>query len=346
MASRVSRIPIARGCEPRVAMAVRGFDAACSRSYTVASKRWSVWRLMREHVEPAVLEAFERRQPGRYASWFGAGGLTRWMRLDQSGALSDRRLKSLHRAVDDCLKPSVETLRNLVGFIFGLQPKRATPEEIGSLKGAPQRARLRRAGSEPYCELCWRLSQRAEAIERGSPTYYELNEVYAATRWLSDRFCSHHDPKDPGSSYRRDLRYRDGLKSAMRSLSQLANVDSAFRAIIARDDPNLSWPPDLRGLDLTNRAYTAFSPLVMRLRWHAYQIARYRPADSTISAMRLARQGRRQADIARTLGLTPQAVSKALRQARGVFDFAMPPGLVWMPDPADAPSNPTYVQAP
>jgi len=327
-------------------MAVRGFDAACSRSYTLTSKRWSVWRLVHEHVEPAVLEAFEHRQPGRYSAWFGAGGLTHWIRLDQSGARADRRLKSLHRAVDDYLKPSVETLRNFVGFVLGLQPRRAVPEEVERLKGAPQRARLRRTPSEPYCELCWRLSQRSEAIELGSPTYEESAEGDSPTRWLSDRFCSHHDPKNPGSSYRRDLRYREGLESAMRSLRQAIKGNPALRDAIARDDPNLTWPPDLRALDLANRVYSAFSPLVMQMRWHAYHIARHRPPESVMSAVQLARQGYKQADIARRLGLTPQAVSKALHQARGVFDFAMPRDLAWMPDPKDAPDNPPYVRLP
>lgn len=343
MAMSSSRIAITRGCDPRITMAVRSFDAACSPSYTVTSKRWSVWRLVGEHIEPAVVEAFERRQPGYYTSWFGPGGLTRWMRANRSVAIADRRLKSLHRAVDERLKPSVETLRNLIDFVVGLQPKRVVPDEVKPLKGAPRLVRLRRAEFEPYCELCWRLSQRSEAIEREGSTYLEPLDSGGPTRWLSDRFCSRHDPKDPGTSYRRDLRYRDGLESAMRSLRQVVNDDPSFRAAIAGDDSNSKCPPDIRGLDLTNRAYSAFSPLVMRMRWHAYQIARHRPADSTISAVQLARQGHQQAEIARRLGLTPQAVSKALRQARGVFDFSMPRDLVWMPDPADAPDNPPYI---
>lgn len=345
MASRTPRISVALGCNEQIAKAVRDFDEACLPSYTIASKRWSVWRLLNEHIKPVVLKEFEDAQPGSYTSWLDAG-LTHWMRYDRSGRLADQQLKRLHRAVNDRLKPSVETLRNLVHFVVGLQPKREIPDEVPPLKGAPRRNRLHRLDSEPYCELCWRLSQRSEAIEREEPTYQEPPEGGARTMWLSDRFCSHHDPKNPRSDYRRDLRYRAGLESAMRSLRQAINTNAELHAAIARDDPNSIWPPDLRRLDLANKVYTAFSPLVMRLRWHAYQIARHRPADSTISAVQLARRGHHQAEIARRLGLTPQAVSKALRQARGIFDFAMPRGLVWMPDPADAPDAPPYIRLP
>lgn len=130
----------------------------------------------------------------------------------------------------------------------------------------------------------------------------------------------------------------------MRSLRKVINEDSVLRATIARDGHLAKWPPDPE-LNRAIRTFTAFSPLVMRMRWHAYQIARHRPSDSTISAVRLANEGHNQASIARRLGLTPQAVSKALRQARGTFNFAMPRDLVWMPDSADAPDNP-YVWQP
>ena len=346
MATRGSRIAVADGCDRCLAGAVRSFDEACSTSFTVASKKRSIWRLMNEHIEPAVLKAFGEVQPNPYVAWFGAGGLTRWMRIGASARHADQQLKRLHRAVDDPLKPSVETLRSLLSFVIGLQPKRVIPREVKPLKGAPKRNRLSRTSCAPYCELCWRLTQRSEAIERAEPTYHEPLEVAARTRWLSDRFCDHHDPKNPGSSYRRDLRYRGGIESAMDSLRRALRANPALHAVIARDDPNAIWTPDLRGLDLANRVYTAFSPLVMRMRWYAYQIARHRPSDSTISAVKLAGQGHHQAEIARRLGLTPQAVSKALRQARGVFDFAMPSGLVWMPDPADAPDNPSYIRLP
>ena len=171
---------------------------------------------------------------------------------------------------------TLDTLVSVIDHCNGLTPRRTTGPDGQRLS---QHADVAEA---VYCELCWRAT-----IYSSSP---RSSEEYSSKRG-SRRYCAQHDPSDPASGYRRDLAYKAVFDRERGALVHLGT--SAFRVRL----PPASYAEE----DIRRAAYALV---------HAHL------EGTKEKAMLLVRQGRSQSDIASQLGISRQAVSKALQSAR------------------------------
>lgn len=141
-----------------------------------------------------------------------------------------------------------------------------------------------------FCELCWRPSMRTEALKSRSNNFNG--------RRLSPRYCSHHNPSDSRSKYRTDLRYRAAFS---REVEALFRFESS--AYLLRIQP--------RSFDEEDVRKAAYALVHSRLRPLGARRPGLRERVFSLHA-----RGLRQAEIACELGVSRQAVSKALKNLR------------------------------
>ena len=120
------------------------------------------------------------------------------------------------------------------------------------------------------------------------------------SRQLSNRFCAAHDPSDPKSRYRVDLRYKKAFQQECLFGARFAILEGVSPA------PVESQAEHRRAA--YNRAHSGLRPLS-----HADTPS---PREKTWA---LALQGVRQADIARQLGTSRQSVFRTLKRTREIL---------------------------
>lgn len=190
------------------------------------------------------------------------------------------------------LSSTMQTLRDLLSVLHHFRARRGS-DPFGDQDGVhPQLpdSKTRHQG-QTYCELCWRLTMRSAAMGRRS----RVPDI--RSRQLSNRFCTEHDPSDPTSRYRIDLRYK---KSFQREV--WFGMRSAFFA-------NLKCAP-------------AASMEEHRMAAYERAHARLRPPNQPDSPglretiWRMHQKGIRQSDIARQLGKSRQTVFRNLKRTK------------------------------
>ena len=120
-------------------------------------------------------------------------------------------------------------------------------------------------------------------------------------RRLSHRFCSEHNPSDPSSRYRNDLRYKQVFQRELMALQRKA-AQSLFEVRF--------HPP--RSADSEEIRKTAYDLAHARL----HPLTRLEKPSLRESVWLFHLQGLRQADIARQLGIKRQSVSRAIRNTK------------------------------
>lgn len=146
-----------------------------------------------------------------------------------------------------------------------------------------------------YCELCWRATMRWRSLmEIEGPARY-LPE--ARWRKLSSRYCEVHNPSEPKSRYRRDLPYKKAFHHEIEALRGFKPSEYLFRLPL----PN--------GADIQELRKTAYDQVHSKL--HAVTISPAGAPGLREKVWALHRDGLHQAEIARRLGVSRQAVSKA-----------------------------------
>jgi hypothetical protein len=148
-----------------------------------------------------------------------------------------------------------------------------------------------------YCELCWRTSMRWSA-PLGGRARSDANQMR-----LSERFCCEHDPRCPTSSYRVDLRYKNAFHRELRAQQGLEK--SAFLVLLV--------PPS--GADTQELRKLAYDQVHARIGATAASV---HPYGTRETAALLKSKGLNQSEIARQMGMSRQAVSKALRSFREI----------------------------
>ncbi|HBO5136185.1 TPA: hypothetical protein L4W91_002385 [Pseudomonas aeruginosa] len=121
----------------------------------------------------------------------------------------------------------------------------------------------------------------------------------AGWRRLSDRYCEHHDPGDPYSRYRADLPFKQAFQREVEALEGVARSGFEFRFQL----PN--------GADAQELRKTAYDQVHARLRPCSSATENSAEPGLRERVWLLHREGLHQAEIARRLGVSRQAVSKA-----------------------------------
>jgi DNA-binding CsgD family transcriptional regulator len=188
---------------------------------------------------------------------------------------------------------TLTTLRNFVEYCNELKPKKVrTPKgravlQIQQIKF--NRGNMLKAYEHEQwferCSMCYK------------PTVFTVNAATSASKLPtgqvayqtkisgSKKYCSDHDPADPASSYRKDLKRRDAFLQEV--AAYLNRGESSYKLHLNR----------VTGVDEEARR-AAFSLVQSRLKGNKENV------------LILLSQGIKQADIARQLGISPQAVSK------------------------------------
>jgi len=175
-------------------------------SYSIASKRKSVFSLMRVHVDPPFRSLFEKYQEHQDLNFLSSLVPSKFGQIPCEGVdYYEKRRKSLE-AYDKTLKSFAR--RNLPEEIY---------EALESLrhlifKIKRRRPASRRGTKKVFCELCWRKTEWAQS-ELSSRQVYENPEG-------SGRYCHIHTlvsdvhekkkvKKSNWANYIRDTRYKD-----------------------------------------------------------------------------------------------------------------------------------------
>ncbi len=176
---------------------------------------------------------------------------------------------------------TIESLRTLACCLLSLSP-------YASGVNAPNLS----INHPHHCELCWRPTMRWSAA------FDRLSHTYANETRLSDRFCHQHDPKFSTSSYRADLRYKQAFQREL--LAQKGLAKSAFLLHLL--------PPS--GADIEELRKLAYDQVHARIGTRGVSKSGYGTRET---AALLKSKGLNQSEIARHMGISRQAVSKALK---------------------------------
>ncbi len=192
---------------------------------------------------------------------------------------------------------SLDTVRRILDVVRCLRPRRGLHVDFGSVADERQQR-----PSETFCELCWRLSARAKALqELGWPW-----PVPARVARTSNRFCAEHNPSDSESRYRADLYYKEAFHRELASLERGA-----------RSQLWLSFPTPHGGdeQEIRKTAYDAVHSGLVRVR-----STKSRHGSLKESIFDLWKKGLPQGAIATALGVSRQAVSKTLKDLRSLVE--------------------------
>lgn len=317
----MTRISIPEGCNPELATGIAKLALEISPSHSITSRRFSVWSLVRQHVDQPFESAIA---PLRRHSWGALVGNLVPSLAWQSPSLDvlalattfreaalprikgspepASRAESVVSAVkqwDECIRlagrkaritagqshliPTLDAMRLLFAALLLLRPRVER-----DVYGISVRDSLTRPDQYTLCELCWRESLRCAALNAGESRLRAMR--------LTNRFCQHHDPRDPYSQYRADVRYKAAFMREVDALECIEDSEFSFR---------FSLP---RSADAQELRKTAYDLVHARLRPLGSKVPGHR---EKIGALLV--QGVSQSEVARRLGISRQAVSKAKR---------------------------------
>jgi len=198
-------------------------------------------------------------------------------------------------------------------------PKRVTIEQQYHIH---TQRKSRRPNS--FCELCWRDSEAYENRNKKKTVIGKFKsplrvELIPAT-YLSERFCSHHNPTTSHTAYRTDHKYKADFNKKIAELRKRYRLDkqqqdidweAAYQQVMqSPDGPAITeWPRMKKIISAFN--YISES----RIRKQAYKLIKNQHSKTT-EILRLNVMGLKQIEIARQLSITRQAVCNALRRER------------------------------
>jgi len=291
-----------KGCDPAVASAIRNFSRAVTCAHTVHSKRYSIFALIRENVEP-VLSAYLRNHRRQLISYeirvlvrvqseslaneikvamrnLEDFGLAYAMRTDM------RKFEHLLRCYiaptwceqwDKNFQATLESVRYLCEFCDGAVSIRRVKKS--KIKGQETRKTVRpvfNPSQSPYCDLCYRFCQREHQNE-------SLNDVQ-----VSMRFCIEHDSRNVNSQYRTDLKHRKNFHAKLREI----NAEFPWQ--------HEKWIHLAGSLDEAS------------IRRYAYEFVHAHPVDDRLKVTQLSNEGHTNVEIGKILGISRQMVHKVL----------------------------------
>ena len=313
----MQKIYIWQGCDPAIDVAVSHFQKLWG-PYSLASRRYHIMNLIREIIDPAV-EEFLARLPSRYSGIplpmhnnnlpFSEciklkGGFHPMLKFQRYGL---RRLINFTNDIDtfdQCIIATFETLIELVTSCAFKQPNK---KKTGD-------SRLNGQRHQDLCKFCGQPSELLYFIEQGTYVDIESDPDYKAR--LSSRYCSEHRPKHLDGTW--NPKYLQARRTHDRFELELLRLikQSATPATIRPHSNDIAT-----NLYIYN--YVARQTILPsdenELRQQAREIVDKKFSDRKKQIVMLIASGYKQADIARRLGISRQAVSKTIAKIPNEF---------------------------
>jgi hypothetical protein len=314
-------IQIFRGCNPRVASAIKRFSERWGR-YSVRSRRYPIYVLLAETVDGAWrdyidslpvdylgrvhredqflsiiaerdgFDSFDKQFTRVMSSIDSERKLKGWIeskdvRLPLSGDINLRQLDREFRA-------TISTLQELAFRCKGKKPKKI---QVGKLNAR----RLR-----PHCELCGEPTELAAILKGAEWPVQDPNQRAS----LSGRYCANHRPKHHDQtwnpSYQRAKRSKEAF---VREVFKIEHHTCDVPDISVASDKGIGDP------FLWDLAHQLNSDLLEdgRIRNLARELVDTRISIRKRQVIMLLAAGESQSEIARRLGVSRQAISKTVK---------------------------------
>lgn len=194
-------------------------------------------------------------------------------------------------------RATIESIFTLLLFLPVFRPKKSS-DPLNDQEGAyPQildgKTRIQ---SGWLCELCWRPTMRATTM-REPRSVPSMN-----ARVRSDRFCFEHNPSDPSSRYRVDIRYKSAFqKEIIRFLNSSLKV--------------LMLPPESR--NILEARKTAYDRVHARIR----PLTQSNKLSFREEVWQRHERGMRQTEIAQELGTSRQSVFRSVKGTKTLLEI-------------------------
>lgn len=311
------KIAIWPGCSDTLAVSIRHLEERW-KPYSSSSRRYPILKLMAQIVDPAIAQlcqqssAFSQFIPGA-ASSIGISELVR--RHGFSLVIKSQRLLLRQLVVTEGQGLSgsdnlIATLESLIEVIWACGNKR--PARSACLEGG---ATLNAQREQGCCKFCGQPTEFSSFISANIWPSEDDPDFSLALR-LSSRFCSEHRPRHPGggwnSSYRRAKRSQEQFEIELSRLTQ----QSARLSRASAQSGNVMADLFIH----THVSRQALQPAdEAELRDQARLMADTRLTDNKKQMLMLRASGYNQSEIAKAMGISRQAVSKALASIPSVF---------------------------
>lgn len=300
------------GCEPEVHRAIEQLKDRWG-PYSLASKRYHILRLIREVVDPVIV-TYVKTLPTRYSSYIpgisGGMSFSEIIRLVGCDTMVRFQRQLLHHFVitidrqdteDRHFIATAESLIDLVWDCACKQPKKTIATAGVNLNDQ------RRHG---FCELCGELTEFTAFIETIRKEQVHDAELENRKKLeLSHQFCPKHRPILANGD--RNTAYRQAKRSIEQFKCELGRLQ---RQCVARAKPKAKSGDPLvdRYFHYYLLAQTIQPADKAELRNQARLMVDYKLSDRKKQILVLQKEGFMQSGIAHMLGISRQAVSKAL----------------------------------
>jgi DNA-binding CsgD family transcriptional regulator len=322
------------GCSPIVANAINAFSGQW-HPFSAKSRRYNIHRLIQEAIDPAIRQyanqlpvdhpAIGAADPPGFYTEMGLGELTKLVGfevVDKSLRLAlSRYFRHAERVGvhEQEFIATCESTLELIRRCEGKAPRRSKVADHESMNG--QRRHW-------FCELCGNRSEFAAFVE--DKAWPKAHPMASDALKLSTRYCTGHRPKIEGQ-------WNAEYKRALRSKGYFdVEVDRLTRQ---------SW-------DAAKPRKTSGSALIDQFTWRciaqqhlhpdqkaalrdlAAEITEAHITDAKKELVMMIAAGLNQSEVARQLGVSRNAVSKALKSIPSRFRFdLLQEQPTWRPSP-------------
>ena len=301
------------GCAPIVSQAIKEFRERW-KPYSASSRLYPIVGLIEEIIDPAVA-AYMATLPARYSSFVpgfvpgasaraGLSVIIREVALDVTARVQRMLLREFIEKTENSWtmrdRSFIATLESLIVLVWHCSCKIPTRTKMQGDKPRLLNAQRRQG----FCRFCGALTELASLIEHGNWPQGDQEKLR-----LSHRYCAEHRPMlsdgTQNPAYRRAMRSVDHFDVELLRLSKQSakpeklRADSGDRAV----DHYIQGHVAQRSLQAVDKA---------ELRNQARQMAAKRLTDRKKAIIMMTASGQNQSQVARVLGISRQAVSKAL----------------------------------
>ncbi|MEJ7139369.1 helix-turn-helix domain-containing protein [Amphibiibacter pelophylacis] len=303
-------ISIWNGCAPSVADAIKEFRERWA-PYSVSSRRYSIFDLLGNLIDPAINEYIESLPP-KYKNYLNfSTRLIREVGFDVM-LLSQRHCLRQFLAIESTLTHNdtqfIATVESLIELIFccrAKRPKRSKPP------GDKQRL-LNTQRPQGFCRFCGSLTELASLIKHGNWPQGDQEKLR-----LSHRYCAEHRPVfsdgTQNPAYRRAMRSIDHFDT---ELLRLGRQNANLKRLQAQSG---NQAVDCYIHSQVTQKFLEIPADLDELRNQARWIADNRLTDRKKIILTMTALGHNQSQVAKALGISRQAISKALATIPDAF---------------------------
>lgn len=299
------------GCDPTVAKAVRQFLERWG-PYSKESKGYHINRLVSEVVDPAVAD-FLSRLPERLSGLLiPINDFTAMLHHQKYCLQMFSKFANSDSLSDQSIIATFDTLIELIWSCVSKKPKRTRPRKTTKARDS----KLMVNGQRPkmLCEFCSKPTELSTFIQQGVYSY-EDDDPDGKAR-LSSKYCPEHRPKHWDGTW--NEKYRQAMRTKKQFELELKRLtkQSASPATLHTRSGDIAT-------DLYIFNYVARQALQPadenELRQQARKMVEVKLSDRKKRIVMMLASGHNQSDIAKKLGISRQAVSKALSSIPAEF---------------------------